>query len=146
MNFELRPATGDDFEFCWPLYRDLMMPLTMELLEWNESGQRRAVENSMPTPGTSIIMVEGSDAGWLQVLETPEEIYLGQLYITHRLQNRGIGSVITRQLCDRARKEGKVLTLEVMKNNRARALYERLGLQVVSSSKFKFKMQLVKSL
>ena len=142
MNFELRPASGDDFQFCWLLYRDVMMPLTMELLEWNELGQRRVVEDSMLDPGTSIIVVEGSDAGWLQVLETPDEIYLGQLYITHQLQNQGIGSAITRQLCDKARKQGKVLTLEVMKNNRAKALYERLGLQVVGSSEFKFKMQL----
>jgi hypothetical protein len=39
LKFELRPVTGGDFRFCWSLYRDVIKPLTTELLEWNELGQ-----------------------------------------------------------------------------------------------------------
>jgi ribosomal protein S18 acetylase RimI-like enzyme len=140
--FELRPISSDDFQFCWTLYRDLMKPLTVELLgSWNESGQKQAIERSLADSGASIIVVGESDIGWLRIGETDAEVYLGQLYVVPLMQNRGIGTAVVRQLCDRARREGKALTLEVMKNNRARFLYERLGFGVVGSSEYKLNMR-----
>jgi len=142
VELRLRPASGGDFQFCWSLYRDSMKSLTMELLQyWNESGQRRMVEETITDSGTSIIVSSGSGIGWLQISETPEEIYLGQLYVTPSMQNRGIGTAVVRRLCDRASQQRKALTLEVMKNNRARLLYERLGFDPVGSSKYKFNMR-----
>ena len=139
--FELRPASSADFEFCWSLYRDSMKPLTIELLQWNESRQRQIIEQSLADSGTSIIVASGSDIGWLQIKETCEEIYLGQLYVMSSMQNRGIGTAIARQLCESASRKNKTLTLEVMKNNPARLLYERLGFDVVGSSKYKLKLR-----
>ena len=57
------------------------------------------------------------------------------------MQNRGIGAAVVRRLCDRASRERKALILEVMKNNRARSLYERLGFDAVGSSKYKLNMR-----
>src|SRR6266705_1716424 len=95
-SFRLRPAGSEDFRFAWSLYRDLMKPLTEELLEWNEPGQRRVVELALASTGTSIIVIDGLDAGWLQVNESPHSIYLGQLYLAPSLQNRGIGTTVMR--------------------------------------------------
>jgi hypothetical protein len=46
-----------------------------------------------------------------------------------------------RELMDKARGGGKTLLLDVMKNNRARLLYERLGFKVIGQSEYKMKMQ-----
>jgi ribosomal protein S18 acetylase RimI-like enzyme len=140
--FQLRPATGQDFQFAWSLYRDLMKPLTTELLHyWNESGQRGVVELALAQEGTSIIVIDGKDAGWLHVIESPDGIYLGQLYLAPSSQNRGIGTAIVKELTDEAAQAKKALTLDVMKNNRARSLYERLGFRVVGESEYKLKMR-----
>jgi ribosomal protein S18 acetylase RimI-like enzyme len=140
--FQLRPAASEDFPFAWSLYRDLMKPLTAELLgSWNEPGQQSVVEAALKHEGTSIIVVDGSDAGWLHVIEAADSIYLGQLYLAPSLQNRGIGTAILRELRDKARQAAKALTLDVMKNNRARSLYKRLGFKVVGDSKYKLKMR-----
>jgi ribosomal protein S18 acetylase RimI-like enzyme len=141
LDFALRHASSKDFHFCWSLHRDAMKPLTTGYLEWNESGQKRVVEGALADRGTSIIVVNGSDAGWLRVDETRDELYLGHLYILPAMRNRGIGTTVVQQLSDRARREGKVLTLEVMTNNRARFLYERLGFHIIDTSKYKLKMQ-----
>jgi ribosomal protein S18 acetylase RimI-like enzyme len=139
--FQLRPAGSEDFQFVWSLYRDLMKPLTVELLEWNEPGQKRVVELALTQKGTSIIVIDGLDAGWLQVDESPGSIYLRQLYLAPSLQNRGIGTAIVRELRDKAWQAGKALTLDVMKNNRARLLYERLGFRVIGESEYKLKIR-----
>lgn len=140
--FRLRPAASEDFQFAWSLYRDLMKPLTVELLGWwNELGQKRVVVLALAQEGTSVIVINESDAGWLQVVELPDSIYLVQLCLLPSLQNRGIGTAIVRELSDKATQAGKPLILDVMKNNRARSLYERLGFQVVEVSQYELKMR-----
>jgi ribosomal protein S18 acetylase RimI-like enzyme len=86
-------------------------------------------------------LIDGSDAGWLHVSESPDSIYLGQLYLTPALQNRGIGTAIMKELKDRATQAGKALTLDVLKNNRARSLYERLGFRMVGEPEYKLNMR-----
>jgi GNAT superfamily N-acetyltransferase len=121
-SFKLRAASSGDFRFAWSLYQDLMKPLTVELLEWNEPGQKRVVELALAQKETSIIVVDALDAGWLQVDESPDSIYLGQLYLAPSFQNCGVGTAIVSSLMEKARQAGKALMLDVMKNNRARTL------------------------
>jgi ribosomal protein S18 acetylase RimI-like enzyme len=140
--FQLRRAGGEDFQFAWSLYRDLMEPLTVELLgKWNEPGQKHVVESALLEEGTSIIVIDGSDAGWLQVRELPDAIFLSQLYLAPSLQNRGVGTAILRALNDKGRQAGKALTLDVMKNNPARLLYERIGFRVTGETEYKLNMR-----
>ena len=139
---QLRPVRMDDFQFVWSLYRDLMKPLTVELLgKWNETAQRQTIELALTQRGTFIIAKDELNIGWVQVVESLETIYLGQLYVTPSSQNRGVGTAILHELTDKARREGKTLTLDVMKNNRSRELYERLGFRVIGQSQHKLKMQ-----
>ena len=140
--FRLRPARSEDFQFAWSLYQDLMKALTEELLgRWNEPGPRRVVELALVDEGTFIIVTDGLDSGWMHVGESPDSVYLGQLYLAPSLQNRGLGTAVMKELKDRAAQAGKALTLDVMKNNRARSLYERLGFRVVGESEYKLNMR-----
>jgi ribosomal protein S18 acetylase RimI-like enzyme len=140
--FELRPPRDSDFQFCWSLYKELMESLTIELLgRWNEAGQRGVVERSLNDSGTSIIVSGDTEVGWLLTWDAADEIYLGQLYIVSAMQNRGLGTAIVQQLCARASREGKAVALEVMKNNRARLFYERLGFVRVGESEYKLNMR-----
>ncbi|MCG8547317.1 MAG: GNAT family N-acetyltransferase [Alphaproteobacteria bacterium] len=142
ITFELRPAKREDFDFAWLLYQDLMEPLTVELIgRWNEVGQIMVVKEAMIHEGTAVITLAGVDIGWLQVIESKRAIYLGQIYIHPDIQNHGIGTAILHDLIERAQREGKTLTLDVMRNNRARALYERLGFRTVSETAHKFTME-----
>jgi len=140
--FQLRAARGNDFRFAWSLYEELMKPLTEELLgRWNEPGQQQVVEMALAQEGTSIIVKDKLDVGWMQVIESPDTLYLAQLYVARPLQNRGIGTAILRALTDKVRERSNTLTLDVMKNNRSRLLYERLGFEVIGKSEYKLKMQ-----
>jgi ribosomal protein S18 acetylase RimI-like enzyme len=140
--FQLRPVRTDDFHFVWSLYRDLTKPLTVELLgRWNETGQKHLVELALTHLGTFIIAKDELNIRWVQIVESPDAIYLGHLYLATLSQNGGIGTAILRELAEKASREDKSLTLDVMKNNRSRSLYERLGFRVIGQSEHKLKMQ-----
>ena len=60
---------------------------------------------------------------------------LDEIQIVREWRSRGIGSAIVRDLMDQAKAARKPLRLQVLKlNTRARELYARLGLRVVSES------------
>lgn len=140
-SFDLRAAGSSDFAFCWPIYRDAMQPLAEALTEWREPDQRRMVELALADAGSSILRAEGADAGWLQVGETRHVIELKQLYLLPQVRNKGLGTSFLKWMQERADRKRKDLTLEVMTNNPARRLYERLGFKAVGTSANKVTMR-----
>jgi len=141
LDFDLRPATPVDLAFCWPIYRDAMKPLTEAVGQWNETAQRSLVEQAVADSGTSILRREETDAGWLQVEETRHVVRLKQLFVLPAARNHGLGTSFLTWMKERAERKRKDLTLDVMTNNQARRLYERLGFKVVSTADGKITMR-----
>lgn len=137
----LCPANSGDLEFAWGLYRLLMKPLTEELLEWSDERQRQLVARDILSGQASILAVNDQNVGWVHMRESDTEIELCQLHIIPEMQNRGIGSTIVKRFLSRAQTNEKKMTLEVMKNNRARSLYERLGFIQTGENQFKIKLE-----
>jgi ribosomal protein S18 acetylase RimI-like enzyme len=141
LDFGFRRVGPQDFAFCWPIYRDAMQPLTAELMQWNEANQRRGIEEALGDEGASILVAGDSDAGWLHVIETRRDIHLGHLYLAPDHRNHGLGTKFLSWMGERATRKDKNFTLEVLKNNRARGLYERLGFRIIETSPLKYTMQ-----
>ena len=139
-SFEFRRIRSGDFAFCWPIYSEAMMPLTPG---WNETAQRRTIEQALADEGASILVVEASDAGWLHVTETRFDIHLGHLYLEPARRNKGLGTRFLTWMSERARRKEKDFTLDVLLgNSRAKTLYERLGFVADRPSAGKIRMKL----
>ncbi len=141
LTFELRPAARSDLGFCWPIYRDAMKPLTEAVGSWNEAAQQKLIEDAVVDAGTSILRQHEDDAGWLQVEETRHIVHLQQLFVLPAMRNRGLGTEFLTWMKERADRKRKDLTLEVMTNNPARHLYERLGFKAISTASSKITMR-----
>ena len=139
--FEFRPATRSDLGFCWPIYRDAMKPLTEAAGAWNEAAQQKIVEQAVADSGTSILRQDQADVGWLQVEETRHLVLLKQIFLLPAVRNRGLGTSFLKWMKERADRKRKDLTLDVMTNNPARRLYERLGFKVVTAANDKITMR-----
>jgi GNAT superfamily N-acetyltransferase len=97
-------------------------------------------EESYDAGNTSIIVVDGEDAGWMTV-QRDEHIELDALYLKPSMQGRGLGTSLVQGLISEAEANGKPLRLSTAKINPARRLYERLGFVNVGESEFKVFME-----
>ena len=84
---------------------------------------------------TSVIELDGRDAGRLRVVRTDDELELSGLQLLPTYQRRGVGGAILRELLAEAEATGRRLVLSVERDNpRARAFYESHDLRVVGET------------
>jgi len=139
-SYELRPAGTGDIEFAWRLYEQLMRSRTEALMPWRAERQREVVASALKSGGMQMILAEGRVCGWLHVQERADGVELHQIYLVPARQRRGIGTAILKSLQARAAALGRPVHLNVLVNNPARRLYERLGFRVERSDPIKHYM------
>jgi ribosomal protein S18 acetylase RimI-like enzyme len=100
---------------------------------WDEQRQRGFHARGFDPGRWQIITADGADIGMLHVEYRPAEIYLSRIEILPSRQGRGIGTRLISALIDEARRKGQDLVLDVLTiNQRAQALYQRLGMREVA--------------
>ncbi len=140
-NFELRNARDSDYRFAERLYLATMKPLLSRLGALDEAELIANFKRQYEPGDARIVVVDGVDAGWLQISETEREICLYQIHIGPGYRSRGIGTEWMQDLLARARARDRPLSLYVVRNNPAKAFYERLGFKVVDEDETKIHMK-----
>jgi GNAT superfamily N-acetyltransferase len=90
--------------------------------------------------GVEIIEVGGRHAGVLRVDESPADLHLYWILLRPEFQGGGLGARIVQDLLDRARAEGRTVSLQVHARSRARAFYSRLGFRAVDERQGRVRM------
>ena len=73
------------------------------------------------------IMNDNEMVGFIGIKNYDKELYLYRFFIDEKNRNKGIGTIALNKIIDMAREQNKDMTLEVIGDNIARDLYERLG-------------------
>lgn len=145
--FRLRDADFDsDREFARRVHHEAYREVVMKQFgEWNEELQDQFFEDGWSKGIVrQIVVIDGVDGGVVQrvIRESGEdELFLSELQLLPQFQRRGIGSVIIRQLQSEAKSRGVPLRLQVLRDNQARRLYERLGFIVMGETDTVVKME-----
>ena len=92
-----------------------------------------------------LIFLNGQRIGHLKVFEDSEKIELIQIQLEPSHQGKGIGREVINSIIEKSIREGKPLALSVLKGNRARKLYERLGFKKVKETDFSVLMEINKT-
>ena len=133
-DYELRRCKPEDKAFLYHLLQATLRPYVEQIGYWDERSQREQFERRFVPDWTRIIQVEGVDMGCLVLEKGDADWHLAEIQILPTFQNRGIGTTILMELMAQAAACNVALTLQVLKNNPARRLYERLGFEQTSRS------------
>lgn len=104
------------------------------ILNLQYQARRQAVRSRFPNGESRIILVDGHEAGWLYVVELPDETRLVEIMVLAEYRGQGIGTAVLRELIATAKAAGKPVRLSVdARNTGAMRLYERVGFRPTGS-------------
>jgi len=139
MPVSFRPAQASDFDFCARLYAE-------DLSLYIADATARAAKLATLRPRwhveqVRIIVRGGADTGWLQSVPEDDALFIVQFFIEASLRGQGIGTQAVARIVEEAGANGRDVTLEVMKENRALRLYRRFGFQITGEDGPKYVMR-----
>ena len=133
-----RPVTNNDDEFLLAVYTstraDELAQVTWEpgqketFVAWQFGLQRKEYDTRYPDARYDVVLVNEQPAGRIWIGEDDSQIRLLDIGLLEEFQNRGVGTLLVKQLIDEAVGKSKPLrhTVFVLNNNALR-FYERLG-------------------
>ena len=123
-----RPATPLDRPFaCATHHAAYREVVERQFGPWQELQQDRFFAQSWDGVPHDILAADGVPVGYCAIEERAHDIHLRELVIAPEAQGRGIGTEVLRQLQESSRQTGKPIVLGTFTENRALALYTRLG-------------------
>jgi ribosomal protein S18 acetylase RimI-like enzyme len=137
---ERRPARESDRELLWLIQSTSLRPAVEATWGWDESLQRSYFDERYGKVPVQIIQVNGQDAGMLSYEVRPDHVFLRNVALLPAFQGQGIGTKVIRAVMTEAAGLGVPLRLQVLKTNRARRLYERLGFRTYAQTATHFQM------
>ena len=139
--FYLVKATDNDSSFFYDVKKTVLKDYIEKIWGWDEDFQLRFHTENYHVNETSIIKIGEDAVGTVEIKENAESIFISGLYLLPAYQNKKIGSAIIQQMLDKATKENKCVELEVLKlNDKAQALYQRLGFTLTERDDTKYFM------
>lgn len=141
MELAIRPATESDRGFAYEVKRAALGPYVEQLWGWDEPLQQAFHARTWEARRPDIIVIDGQDAGTVQLVRRDADYLLGEFYLLPRYQRQGVGSRLMRRMLAAADAEGLPVRLQVIQINPAKALYERHGFRVSGQTATHFLME-----
>jgi ribosomal protein S18 acetylase RimI-like enzyme len=131
LDITLRPATDDDRDFLYELFRSTMRDVIEATWGWDDDWQQRDFERRFGAYEVWVIEEDDERCGGLMIEASHDSLRIQEIQLSRAFQRRGIGSMIIRSVLTRAAQREIIVTASVVPANPdARRLYERLGFEV----------------
>ena len=109
---------------------------------WDEADQRQRFVHAF-NPARMHIVHQGDEeeqVGAIAVEHRERELYLASIEVLPSHQGKGIGTALLQSVIAQAEQENVPVTLQVLKVNPARRLYERLGFATIGETETHYLM------
>jgi ribosomal protein S18 acetylase RimI-like enzyme len=135
-SFHLRKASDADLQVTYEITEDAMRGYVEETWgSWNAEEQQQKHRANFTPESHRIIEVQGEVAGFVAIEDFPSHVWLVKLYLLAKYRGQGIGSQVLEDVLKEAGKQGKPVTLRVLRvNTRAQSLYAKHGFKVTEES------------
>jgi GNAT superfamily N-acetyltransferase len=140
MHLVLRPASDADFPFTYEVKKAAFRAYVEPFWGWDEAEQIAFHRKRWEACRPEIVQCDGRDIGTIEVLRQEHELVLNEFYLHPEFQRRGNGTRLMAGVCEEADLKGLPVTLKVLKNNPAKALYDRSGFVVTGETRTHYLM------
>lgn len=151
MNLTLRTFSREHQEFLYRLYASTRQqefaslgwpPAQLDVfLRMQFNNQQNWYRTAYPDADHQIILSDGEPIGRILVHRTPEFFLLVDIALLPEHQKQGIGAKYLRELIQKSEEAGVPVRLQVLKNNPAQRLYERLGFIKIGEDELYLQME-----
>lgn len=141
VNYSLRPARQSDYEFLFNLKKACLKKYISETWGWNEEFQRKHFSDNFEPNNSQIITLNEQDIGQLSLEDRGVDLYLAGIYVLPAFQGKGIGTAVLMDILLAAQMRQLTVSLQVLKVNPARKLYERLGFKLTRETETHYLMR-----
>lgn len=140
-----RPETDDDAEFLYSLYAGTREQEMAMIVDWSDEQKEAFVRQQFAAQTLhykknylradySIILVDGVPAGRLYLHQDPGDLRIMDIALAPEHRGTGIGTMLLREVMERAAAAGDIVSIHVEQFNPALRLYERLGFKPVKEN------------
>jgi GNAT superfamily N-acetyltransferase len=138
----LRPAVPDDLEAVFTVTKAAMGSYVAATWgTWDDAVQRDRVAETFSVCTHQLIYIGNDLAGVLAVKHHPDHLQLLKVFLLPAFQGKGLGTMLVKQVIERADHDGLPVRLRVLRVNPAKSLYERLGFVVTHEEPERFFME-----
>lgn len=138
--YQLRPAARAESEALFAIHRAALERYVAETWgSWDQEMQQVFWVEYWPA-SRQAILIGDELAGFLDLEERPGTVWVGNIELHPRFQNFGVGSAMLREIQGDAVSRGFGVSLQVLKVNPARRLYERLGFRETGQTETHYQM------
>ena len=145
MEYVLRPATVDDFDFMFALKKVNFKQYVEKIWGWEDDFQKEWLRKDLSQQPIrkQIIVVDDNAAGVYEAQMADEgDCHINEISLLPEYQNKGIGTALLTAVLHENKQRGVKTMLQVFKDNKAKQLYERLGFTVSGETKTHYQMEL----
>ena len=137
----LRLAKAYELSILFDIHHTVFRSHIEKLWGWDEDWQRLNFVTEFANTVTYVIEIEGKVAGYLQLLDEENRMYVQNLAVSPTFQGQGIGTQLLKDLQLRAKNQNMSVSLGVFQTNkRAKSLYEQLGFRKVNETRTHIEM------
>ncbi len=144
MNIQLKPATFEDEDFLYHVYRTTreqemaMVPWTEEqreaFLRMQFSAQQNDYSKRFPDAKQTIIVVDEVSIGRLHVVETEDKFKILDITVLPDHRAKGVGSSILNDIQAHAQRSGTHVSIYVETFNPSLSFFEKRGFERIENA------------
>lgn len=141
MDYSLRSAVPNDFEFVKYIHHETLREYVEPLWGWDEKYQDEQIREMFVPEKFFIVQVQNKDVGILVTEDKGTDIFLASISIIPSFQRKGLGKKIVLDVMKKAEAENKYVSLQVLRTNHlAKKLYLGLGFKPAGETEFSYQL------
>lgn len=142
IKYSLIPPKDHHYDLLKEIHHTLLRDFITQIWGWDDIRQEEFFRGDFKSGRMQLIQIGEEGAGYLQIRNEENALFIENLLILPKFQSRGLGSQIIRDVIARAKSAKHLVRLGVFKiNPRAKKLYESLGFKIYEETTIHYMME-----